>query len=530
MECRERRLIRGITICLIFLPLFQASGDCLHPRVTIAEDPEFVHCLNIELKRLEETYSLLDTFARKIWPGWDNYPEVEFKVQFPNLVFLLFNPLEKVPEGYEEFKEKTILGKKVYLNQKERTPFRPHPPLTGGGGGGKDIRIKLRQREPEPGKERIFNSENQILLYVHEFFHGHQEDAWKWDEETRERFTYHIDVSPEFATYSEIEQRALLKAYLEEDKEKAVEHLKEFYAARMKKQEHMTPEEIMSENHSGVAEGTATYANTKMAMLIKKADYVPKLSQSDDPYFFEYKYLGENIRQYTIDSMKGLIGDTFETLGPSYTIGAMLCLLLDRYVPDWKTGFLENDRNQLQILEKFLKLSDEEISAISEKNKILYGFDKILARHAAAINEREEAIRVVKDRKGTKYIVDSRRIREYLRVTARGKEFSLDSERLFPHGIERLILGDVKLVSQDTPMSRPNAYTVIWVDTEPKEGEKGYTVTFESKAGNNYKNAVITTSGFTLEVPEVKILEREGEVRFVILSKVVQPITRTDTQ
>jgi hypothetical protein len=521
MGNRKRRLIVGITIYLFFLPLFQASGDCSRSKQANTEDPEFLQCLHIELKRLEETYSLLDTFAQKVWPGWDNYHEVEFKVQFPNLVFLLYNPLEEVPEGYEEFQDKTILGKKVYLNQEERTPFRPHPPLTGGGGGGKDIRIKLRQREVEPGKERIFNSEGQILLYVHEFFHGYQEDAWKWDEETRKGFTYNIDISPEFATFAEIEQKALLKAYLEEDKEKAIEHLKEFYAARMKKQEHMTPEEIMSENHSGVAEGTATYANTKMAMLINEADYTPKISRSDDPYFFEYKYLDENLKQYTVDSMEGLIDKTFDTLGPSYTIGAMLCLLLDRYVMDWKKGFLENDRNQFQILQEFLKLNDEEISAISERNKILYGFDEIFARHEAAINEREEAIQVVKGRKGTRYIIDSRQTREYLRVTPRGKEFSLDFERLFPHGIEQLILGDVKLVSQDTPMSRPNPYTVIWVDTEPKEGKRGYKVTFENQEGNTYRNAVITTSGFTLEVPKVKILEKKGEVRFIILSKVV---------
>ena len=521
MENRERRLIVGITICLLLFPLFQAPGNCSYSKQTNKEDQEFLQCLNIELKRLEETYSLLDTFAQKVWPGWDNYHEIEFKVQFPNLVFLLYNPLEEVPEGYKEYQDKTILGKKVYLNQEERTSFRPHPPLTGGGGGGKDIRIKLRQREVEPGKERISNSESQVLLYVHEFFHGYQEDAWKWDEETRKGFTYNIGISPEFATFAEIEQKALLKAYLEEDKEKAIEHLKEFYAARMKKQEHMTPEEIMSENHSGVAEGTATYANTKMAMLIKEADYRPKISRSDDPYFFEYKYLDENIKQYTVDSLEGLIGRTFDTLGPSYTIGATLCLLLDRYVMDWKKGFLENDRNQIQILEKFLHLSDKEISAIAARNKILYGFEEVFARHEAAINQREEAIRAVKDRKGIKYIIDSRQTREYLKVAARGKEFSLDFERLFPHGIEKLILGDVKLVSRDTPMSRPNPYTVIWVDTEPKEGVKGYKVSFESQEGNTYRNAVITTSGFTLEVPKVKILERKGEVRFIILSKVV---------
>jgi hypothetical protein len=516
----EQRLALGIILILFFISAVSISGDHFYPASSQTEDPEFKKCLEIELKRLEETYSLLDTFAQKIWTGWNNYHEVEFRVQFPNLVFLLFNPLQELPEGYEELQGKTLLGKKVYLNQKERTGFSVHPPLTGGGGGGKDIKIKLRQREVEPGNERIYNSENQILLYVHEFFHGYQEDVWKWEEESRKGFSYHFDITPEFAAFSEIEQKALLKAYLEMDKEKALEPLKEFFIARMKKREHMSPGAVVSENHSGVAEGTATYANTKMAMLIKESIYQPKISPMDDPYFFEYKYLDENIKQYTIDSLEGLIGNTFDTLGPSYTIGAVLCLLLDRYVPDWKVGFLENDRNQVQVLEDFLQLPDKEKEVIAKRIKIDYGFDEILARHEAAIKERDQAIRVVKERKGVRYIIDSRQTREYLRVRARGKEFSLNSERLFPHGIEKMNLGDVELVSQDTPMSRPDPYTVIWVDSEPHENKKGYNVTYESQDGNVFKKAVITTPGFILKVPHVKILESKGEVRFVILSKV----------
>ena len=69
MDYRAKPLIVGITICLFCLPIFQASGDCSHPKEEKTEDLEFVQCLNIELIRLEETYSLLDTFAQKIWPG-----------------------------------------------------------------------------------------------------------------------------------------------------------------------------------------------------------------------------------------------------------------------------------------------------------------------------------------------------------------------------------------------------------------------------------------------------------------------------
>ena len=206
--------------------------------------------LEIELKRLEETYNLLDEYAQEIWPGWDNYNDVEFQVQFPNMVFLIVNPRDEIPEGYEKLADRTVRGKEIYLNRTEELPIKLEPPLHGGGGGGMTIRIRLRENEQKTDKEKLnekemaqAQSESQILLYVHEFFHGFQSQVWpKMKHKQRPRKTDikktekqekkkiekkkqrrirrdyrppRFEVNAEYATYKEIGGLALSKAYKE---------------------------------------------------------------------------------------------------------------------------------------------------------------------------------------------------------------------------------------------------------------------------------------------------------------------------
>ncbi|RPJ82502.1 MAG: hypothetical protein EHM13_08820 [Acidobacteria bacterium] len=131
---------------------------------------------------------MLERFAKDIWPGWTNYLDPEFRVQFPNLVFLIVGPRAAVPDGYLLAEGRTVHGKPVYLNRKEELPIALQPPLGGGGGGGLTIRIRLQQFPLRPGvtppenavkgdkpfEPRYDVSEQQILAYVHEFFHGFQ--------------------------------------------------------------------------------------------------------------------------------------------------------------------------------------------------------------------------------------------------------------------------------------------------------------------------------------------------------------------
>jgi len=151
--------------------------------------PKLEPYLEIELQRLEETYTVLERFGKNIWPGWTNYRDPEFRVQFPNLVFLIVGPRTAVPEGYQLLEGRTVHAKPVYINRKDELPITPQPPLGGGGGGGLTIRIRLQPfqmrpdvtppdtaaaRSDQPFEPHYDISEQQILVYVHEFFHGFQ--------------------------------------------------------------------------------------------------------------------------------------------------------------------------------------------------------------------------------------------------------------------------------------------------------------------------------------------------------------------
>ncbi len=525
--------------------------------------------LEIELKRVEETYRLMDKYAQEIWPGWNNYMNIEFRVQYPNLVFLLIGPREEVPEGYELVPGRTLRGKKIYLNRKEELPIRIQPPLTGGGGGGLTIRIMLSEgkitpeqeaeaiaknlKEPNPAFQPPASSEHEILLYVHEFFHGYQMQAMKAMremEEARKKAREAKDkgakpeeakvdkpkrtgppperdfqVNPEYSTYSSIEGLALLDAFQEKDRKKALESFKDYSVAReIKHKKHMPEGAAANEVRTTVMEGTASYSDAKMAMLVRNKKYRPKMTSKDDPFFFDFKYAGGYVREKTLDAIKGIPDNTLDTLGKCYTYGLFQCLLLDRFYPGWKKGFFENDRDLDRVTAEKLKLTEQEKAAVAERFKTKYKFDELHAKHAAVIKDRDETREIVTSRKGRTYIVDLQKTRELIIPEGRGHFVVVGVTGYFVNGIKEYRLGDIVLTTWNTPIHKPFLYTIEWTDTEDRGDEKAYTFNYEKQEGDVYKNVVFTTPGFTLKAPEVQVQEDKdkNEYRIIVLRKVAK--------
>ena len=125
-----------LLFCLLFCSVSSSAEQSLEPYITI------------ELVRIAETYRLLDRFAEEIWPGWNNFKDVEIQIHFPNDLYLLVTPKKDVPEGYKQIPEYTIYGKSVYLNREAEKADAPRPPLIGARGrGGLLIRIDLAALE-----------------------------------------------------------------------------------------------------------------------------------------------------------------------------------------------------------------------------------------------------------------------------------------------------------------------------------------------------------------------------------------------
>ncbi len=81
----KKGITSGFRIVLLFI--FVTLGT-----VPIHAERNPDRYLEVELKRIEEAYRLLDRFAEKIWPGWDNFNDIEIRVEFPNNVQLMINP------------------------------------------------------------------------------------------------------------------------------------------------------------------------------------------------------------------------------------------------------------------------------------------------------------------------------------------------------------------------------------------------------------------------------------------------------
>jgi hypothetical protein len=499
----------------------------------VSEKGKLEQYLEIELKRIEEAYRLLDRFAEEIWPGWDNYNEIEFRVRFPNMVHLLVNPRKTVPEGYEQLQGRTLRGKSIFINRKNELPMKITPPLLGGGGGGLTIRIRLRSvkvppeetkelKKVPPGYQPMANSDRQILLYIHEFFHGFQrkyEPLGKGDDDL-----YEFKVNTQYAAYSNIEGLALLDAFNEKDPDKALESLKDYIVAREIKQTFMPPGAAAAEQAVAVAEGTASYSNVKMAMLLKNMKYKPGISKQDDPFFYHFKFMDGYIEENLEKDLRNVMGFTLDKIGKCYAYGAYQSFVLDRFFPKWKHGFFREKKNLDEVTANFLKLSPDLKKVIADRLKTKYPYDELHAKHNAVVKERDEAIAMIKNRKGRKYIIDFKKTREFPRVKSRGKSIRIDVEQIFIHGIEKLHLGEVELTGIDTPMHRSGLYTFEWIDPEANKDKKGYEISFKEKIKDTYKNAVFKTNGFTLKAPELEINEdkAKNEVRITILSKVVR--------
>ncbi len=151
-----------------------------------------------------------------------------------------------------------------------------------------------------------------------------------------------------------------------------------------------------------------------------------------------------------------------------------------------------------------------------------YKVSELRATHKAVIDKRDAAIALVMGRRGTRYVVDFERTKEFFDTKPRGKAVRLGVEQIFVNGIERLTLGDISLTSVDTPMHRPWLWTVEWVDTNAADGVRGYELTCRERAGSVCKGAEFKSAGFTLKAPEVEVAETGSVVRITILSKVAR--------
>ena len=517
-------------IGLVLLSFFMATSLSLLAQYTL---PDY---MKTDLKRIEETWNILDQFAEKIWPGWKNYADVPFRISYPNGIELLIGHPSPT-DGFELVPGVEPRGKKIYVDRRKEIPLKLEQPLSGGGGilpFGKDKQVQIvdlrigpismeepkkdtkgEASEPVP-KELRTASEKQILIDIHELFHCFQREVYRY------RYgNLRANTDANYATYAEVEGMALEKAYLESAADKAKEYLKDFLAARTLKRRSLTEAEQNQESEDDLMEGTAVYAEAMTLELMKKG-YQPHLTQSEDLFFQGFKNIDHYLKE-KLASLKSSRAESMDARMKCYAFGCFQALLLTRYFPGWQTDFFQKNKFLDQTLSESLGLSKEEKERIAEGLKDRYPIGEITGKHTKLIQKRDDALKIIQARKGRVYILNFKQTQEYVLAKSSGETFRIGLINIFPEGIDTIKIQDVIFEGRKTPTIQDQLYYVKWIDTEAKANEKGYDLSYSRKEGEDiYYDAEFTTSGFTLKAPKIQVKDLPARVKVTVLSKIKQ--------
>jgi hypothetical protein len=494
--------------------------------------------LAVELKQLQETWHILDLFAERVWPGWNNYRDVPFLIAYPNGVRLLVGHPDP-PKNFSAVAGLSAGGKDVFLDRSREIALPLKAPLLGGGGPvslgtwrGKPVRtvsLRLFYLDPELAERRDslergsgkvpwmpaalqYASENQILINVHELFHCYQETVFR---SRHGNLRYNTDAN--YAVYSEIEGLALEKAFLTVPDDSLKIFLVDFLTAREMKRKSMTAEQQAEESGEEVSEGTAVYAEAMLLRLIGR-DYAPEISASDDPYYRNFAG-ADSYFELKLEQLREIRGETLESRGRSYTYGCFQSLALSRLAGGWQKGFFESGRMLDQLIADVVGSRSGSVPAEGNSLKFRYGYDALLARHAGVIAGRDRALALIEGRKGRAYVINFKETGEYLQVKANGPSYRIGLITVFPNGIDSMRVAEVTLRGTASPIIQDQLFYLRWVDTGP--GEEGCTIQCSRhEEGGIYYNAVVRTGGFTLTAPKLRVSTTPGRVKITVLSKV----------
>ncbi len=488
----------------------------------------------IDLKRLEETWRILDQFAEKIWPSWTGYRDIPFMFEYPNGVRLLVGH----PSPTDEFApvaDLLVQGKQVYLDRSKENAIALKPPFLGGGGVipyGKGtpmriVRLTMReaaameevlgaegQTDKRPPKLRTA-SENQILINIHELFHLYQNS-----QGSMRYGNLRLNTDLDFAVYAEVEGVALEKAFLEPDEAKAREILKDFLAARHLKRKNMSELERNQESENEVWEGTCVYAEATALRLMQQESYAPRLSPADDPFYFGFKDAPVFLEERT-EALRQTRTQTMDAGGKLYRFGCFEALLLSRLFPGWQKDFLKEGRFLDKTIAEKLDVSAEAVAARAKELAARFPVEEITRRHKPVIDGRDAALKTVREMKGRVYVVNAKPIREYIIPKGRGESYKVGLINIYPRGIEKIEVRDVLLTGAETLMLTDQLYHFKWVDPSGEPKVKGYTLTSSRKEGDDtYFDAEFKTAGFTLKAPKIRVKETPSRVKVTVLAKI----------
>lgn len=479
----------------------------------------------VELKRLDETYRVLDAVADKVWTGWANYRQHPFLFDFENgLKVLVGHP--RPPQGFERLAGVSAGGRDVYIDRSRMSGLEVRQPLSCGGGigalgdvGGRPVRIvdmKFRKiaDDPSAGKEP-FRSERTVIILVHELFHLFQDDAVQF---AYGNLLYNADAH--YALYSAVEGLALDAAFHETDPDRARRAIKDFLLARDLKRQSMTAQQALEESSDDVREGTAVYSEIKTLEALREG-FRPGLTTAEDPHYGGFKDIDGLLKSYS-DRVKASAADFFDAKGKCYTYGSFQALLLQRLFPGWQAPFAKEARRLDDELARRIPLTQDDRAGAARRFQDVYGLKALKAKADQAMAERTAAFKAASGGQGTTFAISLKEVGQFAESLIAGKKsFRLGLTTVCPDGAGTLAFDDVSLEIRSPSFRVEKLYHLILKDPEAARRATPYEIAFERQEGPDvFINAVVTAPSFTLKAPKLKLAASAGRVKIWILARV----------
>jgi hypothetical protein len=511
----------------LLLPLLAVSFAAAQPARRLPKAVE------IELKRLEETYRVLDFAAGKVWPGWNTYRKPPFLLEYENgLRVLIGHP--NPPQQFQAVPDLKVGDKPVLADWTAVTPKPLVAPLRAGGGlvpfgAGPDGRplqiihmrfhsVPAASAEPAVSDSTLPLAEDQMLVYIHELFHCFQHE--RLARRIYGNLRYNSDIT--YAVYSELEGLALERAYLETDPVKGKQFLADFLAARRRKRAaSMTPLQQNQESSDEFNEGTAVYSEFRTLEILKGGGFQPKLTTAEDPDYHGFSEPEPFLRRYAA-RLKQAAARTEDQHSKSYDYGCFQAVLCDRWFPEWQKSVAVDAEFIDRELGWRVGVPDEEWPRIEQRLEQTYPFAEIQKRHATAIEARDSAYRAMKARNGRVYVIDFKKTGQYVpgAIAGRPKVYRLGLINMYPEGIGAARFDEVEVSGLTAPAEADQLYFLRVVDTEWRGREKPYTVDGAQQPDGTFTHAVVRTPLFTLKAPRVRIVEAGNLVKIQVLARV----------
>ncbi len=493
--------------------------------------------LQMDLKRIEETWRILDKYAEQAWPGWSNYTKIPIRLDYPNGISLQI--IRPEPLGnFKLIEHVTLRGKKIYLDDSKmnslvinsRLIFKNGSALGLGHGHPsmyvtRDLVTKAIEDQadsliknlgnPSWPSDIVFSTDNTIFSLTHELFHCFADyAAIYWSDDT----PFEPDLN--YAVFSEIEGDLLEKAAFESDSLRAKEYLKKSLIAREMKRSGMSKRQKEYESDREKCEGTADYATYRIVQFSKNG-YKPGLTRKDDPLYFGFHYcdyfLAKRLYDYR-ESFKNTLVAGIKCYGN----GFLKCLILDMFIPQWKIYFFEKQKSFDDFMAQIVNLREGNTDSLLETIKKEYQYEKLVQRHSPLIAERDSIIHYFQNPNLHFYVINIEDMAVDPNIASSGTQFWHGSQQYYSSGTTNIQVGDMTYYSKGIPIcSDIPSSSIKLPDLDFQKDLQSYDLKYsQQEADGIYSNVTITTKNFTLHATKLQIIKSPLQTQFRILPAV----------